>query len=213
MSLNLHSLIVVNTSSTTISPQNDVDNKSNLTPGQIALITIGTSYVFFISIMLIICFGEFVQYNKRKTGKGIGARKKISMAEGSYNYDSEVRSGSQFESSQSDYTSAFQARQSMSVEPIPSTSKMKDHTRHISDSNIPMLPRHSISTSGVETLTHNTSHSTAQIDCDMTCESVNNDIGMIPLIGKQCDEMVDIDGEILCDSTESRDVFSLEADV
>lgn len=100
----------------------------------------------------------------------------------------------------------------MSIEPVPSTSKIKDGPQ-VKDISIPSLPRHSITNEGVVTLPFNKSLNDVQIDCDNSCENGNNDIVLLPLIGKQCDDILDIDGEIFCDSPESRDMYHLEADV
>ncbi|WAR08471.1 hypothetical protein MAR_018429 [Mya arenaria] len=47
----------------------DLRRKVPLSPGLIALITITSTFVFFMTIMLIVCIGEYCQYMKRKKSK------------------------------------------------------------------------------------------------------------------------------------------------
>lgn len=131
------------------------------------------------------------------------------------NADSEVRSGSQFDSSQSDYTSSFQARQSMRYEPQPTTSKRLDtiNNHSIEDKICHPELQTSISSEAIVTIPFEESLSNVNTDCDRACENGSQDVVMLPLISKQCDDMLDIDGEIFCDSVDSREMYRLEADV
>ena len=55
------------------------------------------------------------------------------------------------------------------------------------------------------------------LDCVDACDESDlkseDDVTMVPLILQQCDDTIEMDGDIYCDSIESRDQFQLEADV
>lgn len=88
--------------------------KSLMSPAQIAFITIGTSFVFYLTIMLIICIGEYCHYVNGKHKRNV--LQSVSGNTSPGNIESEVTSNTMKSSEksvddQSDYTSQFQTRQ------------------------------------------------------------------------------------------------------
>lgn len=97
--------------------------KSPLTPGQVAIVTITTTFLFYTGILFMVCIGEYCKYNKRRKGLGMPrkSRSRQQSNTASVTIDPEIRSSS---FSQSDYTSSFQARQSASLDVRQNTSKL-----------------------------------------------------------------------------------------
>lgn len=132
------------------------------------------------------------------------------------NLDSDKRSGSLFDSSfiQSDYTSSFQARQSGRLEPVPTTSKVQASVQSCSiDTKVSKGLQTGESNDEIVTIPFEENLSSVHVDCDNPCENGRHDIVMLPLIPRQCDDILDTDGEIFCDSNDSKEMYRLEADV
>lgn len=133
---------------------------------------------------------------------------------------SDARSGSQFESSgqqsswgTSDYTSSFQARQTAVLEPKASTSKVQGSVQSSTVNTTTVKELKTSASDEIVMIPFEESLSSVHVDCDNTCDHDNHDIVTLPLISRQCDDILDTDGEIFCDSNDLRDMYRLEADV